>query len=173
MKTNQRGAISLEMMIAVGLIIVLFGWAVSRSDMMQSRAGTLIGASNVVTLGENVRGLLKTGSGYGASGTSLVADLIASKGVPKNITISGSTIINDYNGTMTIASTGAGFTITDPNLPSDICIQEATKVSKTATFTTTAVNGNAAITGEVPRATATTQCNQAGNANSITFASAS
>lgn len=173
MKKKQSGAISLEMMIAVGLIIVLFGWAVSRSEMMQSRTGTLTGASNMVTLGENVRSLLKTGTGYGTSGTSLVTNLIASKGVPKNITISGGTMVNDYGGTITIVSTGAGFAVTDPNLPTDICIQEAIKVSKSATFTTTAINGNTAITGEVPNSTATTQCNQSGNANTLVFASVS
>lgn len=173
MKKKQGGAISLEMMIAVGLIIVLFGWAVSRSDMMQSRTATLTGASNMVTIGENVRSLLKTGTGYGTSGTSLVADLIASKGVPKNITISAGTLVNDFNGTITIVSTGTGYTVTDPNLPADVCIQEVMKVSQSATYTSTAINGNAAVTGAVPRATATTQCNQTGSANSVAFTSAS
>jgi type II secretory pathway pseudopilin PulG len=174
MKNQQRGAISLEMIIVIALLIVLFGWAVSRSDMMQSRAGTLTSASNIVTLGQNVRSLLKDSTGYGASGTDLVPALITNNGVPKNITIAGGTaLVNDYGGPITIVSTGSGFIATDTSLPPDICIQDAMKVSKSGTYTSISINGGAATGGEITSAMAGASCTLAGQSNSISYTSAS
>jgi hypothetical protein len=173
MKNTQRGAISLEMIIVIALLIVLFGWAVSRSDMMQSRAGTLTSASNIVTLGQNVRSLLKDSTGYGAAGTDLVPNLITNNGVPKNITINGAALINDYGGAITIVSAGSGFIATDNALPPDICIQDAMKVSKSGTFNAIAINGGAPMSGEITSAMAGASCTLSGQSNSITYTSAS
>lgn len=166
---SQRGALSLEMLLVLMIVLLLLGWALSRGAMMQSRAGTLTEGTNSVALIENVRGLLKSAGAYGAAGADLVPSLVTAAGVPGDMTIAANKIYNSYGGDVTIVSTGAGFAVTSPKLPPDVCMQAAMKVSGSIPGVSTAINGGASASGAVASATAAAACNQAGNANSVVF----
>ncbi|WP_350337589.1 type 4 pilus major pilin [Pseudomonas aeruginosa] len=109
---------------------------------------------------------LKTSSGYGSSGTNLIPSLIAINGVPKNMSVSSGVVYNVYGGSVTVSSTGMGFSITTSKLPQDACITLATKIAKN-TFEQTKINSGSAITGEVTTAAATQACSS--DSNSITW----
>ncbi|HCE9846023.1 TPA: pilus assembly protein PilX, partial [Pseudomonas aeruginosa] len=69
-------------------------------------------------------------SGYGSSGTNLIPSLIAINGVPKNMSVSSGVVYNVYGGSVTVSSTGMGFSITTSKLPKDACITLGTKIAK-------------------------------------------
>jgi hypothetical protein len=166
---KQQGALSLEMLLVLVIVLAILGWALSRGTMMQSRSSTLSEATNDIVLMENVRGLLKSAGSYGAAGTDLVPALITAAGVPTDMTISSNQIYNASGGQVTIVSTGAGFTLTTALLAPDVCMQTAIKVSGSVTGVSTVINGGSAISGAVSSAQASSGCNQVGNANSIAF----
>ncbi|EPQ5199368.1 type 4 pilus major pilin, partial [Pseudomonas aeruginosa] len=105
-------------------------------------------------------------SGYGSSGTNLIPSLIAINGVPKNMSVSSGVVYNVYGGSVTVSSTGMGFSITTSKLPKDACITLGTKIAKN-TFEQTKINSGTAITGEVTTAAATQACSS--DSNSITW----
>lgn len=166
---TQRGALSLEMLLVLMIVLLLLGWALSRGTMMQSRAGTLTEGTNSVAIIENVRGLLKSSGSYGANGSDLVPSLITAAGVPGDMTVSANKIYNTYGGEVAIVSSGAGFSVTTQKLPPDVCMQAAMKVSGSIPGVSTSINGGAASTGAVASAAAAAACNQAGNANTVAF----
>ena len=173
MKKKQLGVIGIEMIMVIVILLILVGWATARSDMMKSRTGTLTEASSVITIVENTRALTKSSSGYGASGTDLVPTLIQNTGVPKNLSVISSVIYNQFNGAITVVSTGTGFNVTDRSLPQDVCTQAAVSISRSNSVDTISINGSAAVTGEITAAIATSECNLAGKSNVIVFTSLS
>nr|WP_256354539.1 type 4 pilus major pilin [Pseudomonas reactans] len=117
--------------------------------------------SNVGSLALNVRPL-KSGQGYGASGTNLIPQLIAVDGIPDGLTNSSGAIFNSWNGTVTVTSTGPAFVLTYTGVPPDACVSLATKVAKTRAYSTK-INSGTAVIGEVDSATATTNCSTTSN----------
>ncbi|WP_447444316.1 type 4 pilus major pilin [Pseudomonas aeruginosa] len=77
--------------------------------------------------------------------TNLIPSLIAINGVPKNMSVSSGVVYNVYGGSVTVSSTGMGFSITTSKLPQDACITLATKIAKN-TFEQTKINSGSAIT---------------------------
>lgn len=162
---KQRGFVSIEAMIVLIIIAIGIGLAVARS------AG-LFGSSNVGEEQGNIASIIastraiKGSNGYGTSGTNLVPSLIKLKAVPKNMSNVSGVLYNVYGGSVTLVSTGMGFTITSSNLPEDACVTLATRVAKSDAEQTKINSGNA-ITGEVTTVNATTSCS--GTSNSISW----
>lgn len=109
---------------------------------------------------------LQSVNGYGASGTNLVPALISAEVVPGDMTVSGNTLVNRYGGTVTVTSTGLGYTVTDPGLPASACMSVARQISQINGLTTK-IGSGAAITGAVDTATAQAQCS--GSTNTVAF----
>lgn len=167
---KQRGFTAIELFVVIIVGLGLFIYAANNIDKLFGDSDTTEEVRNVQSIFVNTKSL-KTSTGYGAASTNLVPSLIAIGGIPKNMSVVAGVPYNNWNGAITVVSGGANFVVTDPTLPADACVKLATKISKGGIFANTAINGNAAITGEVPAATASTQCNSA--ANTIVWTSAS
>lgn len=168
-KAKQAGFTAIELIVVLLIALGIMALSSGKLDQLFSGSNLVEEASNLNTLLANTKAL-KTTSGYGAAGTDLTTQLVATNGVPRNMVVSANVMYNNWNGAVTPASTGTGFTITDNALPMDACIKLATKTSKSGAFASIKINGNAAIVGEVTSATATTQCNSAA-ANVLVFTS--
>jgi type II secretory pathway pseudopilin PulG len=167
---NQHGFLSIEVIIVLVVVLGLLALGAANSGMLSTNSNTVEEMSNIQTLYVNTKGL-KSSQGYGTSGTDLSSQLIALKGIPSNMSIIANTIYNSFNGVVTIASTGTGFTISTSFLPSEVCLRLVTKISRTGSFETTEINANAPITSEVTPADAATQCNS--KSNTVTWTSIS
>lgn len=109
---------------------------------------------------------LKSSSGYGASGTNLVPQLIATDAIPDQWSVQSGVPYHAWGGTVAVTSNGPTVTITATQIPQDACVKMVPRLSKGSNFQTTQIGSNAAITGEVTSATATTQC---GASNTIAW----
>lgn len=167
---DQGGFVSIEVIIVLVVILGLLALGASKMDMLNTGGDTTEEMSNIQALYANTRGL-KSSQGYGATGTDLTSQLITLKGIPKNMSVVSGVVYNLFNGAVTIVSTGPGFTISSANLPAEVCIKLATKVSRSGNFSSTTINANSAISGEVVPATAATQCS--GSTNTVAWTSAS
>lgn len=157
---RQRGVFSLEMMFVLIIAVVALGYIIYNGGSLMGSQDVTNEQSNIGTLIANTR-KLKASSGYGTSGTSLVSQLVASKGLP-NMSVNGSNLYNAWGGSVTVVSSGMTFTITENALPQDACVTLATKISRGAKVTT-AINGGTAVTGEVDPGTATSGCSKDSN----------
>ncbi len=163
MKLNgntQRGFLSIDGLFWLMLVVVALGFILWMSWRMLGSSDVAIEQSNVSTLIANTK-KLKGSTGYGASGQNLVPTLIAIEGTG-SMGISGSSLVNQWNGSVTVVSNGMTFTITEGGVPRSACITLATKVAKDRQ-TTTAINGGSSSTGEVHSTSATTSCSSDSN----------
>ncbi|OLU25495.1 pilus assembly protein PilX [Pseudomonas sp. PA15(2017)] len=158
--SQQRGFLSIDGLFWLMLVVVALGFILWMSWRMLGSSDVAIEQSNISTLIANTK-KLKGSTGYGASGQNLVPSLIAIEGTG-SMGVSGTTLLNQWNGGVTIASNGMTFTITERAIPKSACITLATKVAKDRQ-TTTAINGGSATTGEVQAAAATTSCSSDSN----------
>lgn len=168
-KRLARGMTLLEMLVVVaiiGVIIALASGRVGGFNNAQKISNHIVQTSSLIANTKQLRGT----TGYGASGADLVPTLIKSGLVPSGMQVSGSTIKSVFGGTVTVASTGNGYTVTDPTIPQDACIQILPKISMSGVVSTK-VGTSTAITGEVDSAAATTNCASA-TANSVAWTSA-
>lgn len=164
-RPTQGGFVSIEMIIVLIIIAIGVGLGLAAAAGMFSSSNANEEQRNISVIAANARAL-KTSSGYGSSGTNLIPSLIAINGVPKNMSVSSGVVYNVYGGSVTVSSTGMGFSITTSKLPQDACITLATKIAKN-TFEQTKINSGSSITGEVTTAAATQACSS--DSNSITW----
>lgn len=165
-KKLQAGFTAVEMIVVlvVGILLLAAGGATigKMFDSTQNQQEI----SNLTQLIVNTKNLRGSG-GYGAATTDLVPSLIATNGIPKTMPVVSGDPKNAWNGTITVVSTGAGFTITTPSVPKAPCIELATKLSRGGALTTK-VGTTTAVVGEMATATATTNC-ASDTANSLAF----
>lgn len=163
---KQKGMTLIEMIVVLIIIIIIIAAAAGRIGGVFGKNEISEEVTNLNTLIVNTK-TLRSAGGYGASGTNLVTTLIASDGVPKSMPVVAGAIKNAWDGTVTVTSTGAGFTVVAPSVPQPACIELANKVSRGGAVSTK-VNATEAVTGEVSTIAATTSCSSP-TANSLTF----
>ena len=165
---NQAGFGAIEMIVVLIIVISLLALAASRWDTLFGSNESAEEISNINMLMAGTKNL-KTSSGYGSSGTSLVSSLIKAGAVPKNMTVTSGAIYNTWGGAVTVVSTGTGFTVSSSAIPEGVCMTLATKLARGGVYSTK-LNSGTAIIGEVTQAAATSGCSSA-TSNSITWAS--
>ncbi len=165
---KQLGFVSGEVIIVVIVVIALVALGASKIGMLSTGSDTTEELSNIQALYASTKSL-KSSQGYGASEMDLTSQLLAVKGVPKNMAVISGTIYNLFSGPVIIKSTGPGFSILTSKLPPEVCIKLVTKVSRSGVFAATTINSNGTVSGEVDTATATAQCN--GSRNDLLFSS--
>jgi hypothetical protein len=165
---HQRGLTLLEGLawMALAGVVVAGALAMNAKGWLGSKEQKEITHISAIVSGTKQ---LQSVSGYGSSGTNLVPALISAGLVPADMTVSGTTIVNRYGGTVTVVSTGLGYTVTDPSLPAATCMSLARQISQVDGLTTKIGSGTA-ITTAVDTATAQTQCS--GTTNTVAFTSA-
>nr|MBY9433354.1 pilus assembly protein PilX [Pseudomonas aeruginosa] len=110
-RPTQGGFVSIEMIIVLIIIAIGGGLGLAAAAGMFSSSNANEEQRNISVIAANARAL-KTSSGYGSSGTNLIPSLIAINGVPKNMSVSSGVVYNVYGGSVTVSSTGMGFSIT-------------------------------------------------------------
>lgn len=163
---KQQGLTLIEALVWIILSILVIAGAAAGIAKAFGSNETRTEADHITNIIVSTKTLRSSG-GYGTSGANLVPSLIATNSIPKTMPVIGGVPKNAWDGSVTVVSTGAGFTVTYPTVPQDACIELATKISRGGAVTTKIGTGTA-IVGEVPTATATTQC-ASPTANSLVF----
>ncbi|AZC91298.1 type 4 pilus major pilin [Pseudomonas chlororaphis] len=158
--SKQRGFLSIDGVFWMMLIAVALGFITWMSWGMIGNSDVAIEQSNISTMIANTK-KLKGSTGYGASGTNLVPSLINVAGTG-SMGKSGTSLVNQWNGAVTVVSNGMTYTITEVNVPKSACIVLATKVAKDQQ-TTTSINGGSATSGEILGTAASTSCSTEAN----------
>jgi len=166
--SRQRGATMLEIMAWLAIAALIIGGAIAGIASAWSGSKESKESEHTIALFANTK-KLQSVNGYGPAGTNLVPGLIAVGGVPSDMTVSGGTLVNRYGGTNTIVSTGLGYTVTVPNLPTAACVTVA-KNASSAGGVTTKINGGAASTAPIDTASAAAACTSASNSLVFTLA---
>ena len=123
---NQAGATLLELIAALSVLaIIVVGALALYSSASSSQASTQI-SQDVTAIRAGLKQLWNGQGTYGTAGTNLNDTLVAAKRIPTTIRVDATTtpdtLTHQLDGTVTIASTGVGFTITLTNIPEDVCI---------------------------------------------------
>lgn len=160
-RLKQGGFGALEIFVALGIGILAVLGALAWKSKLDNSSNNQVESENIASLIANTK-QLKTASGYGASSTNLVPLLINFEGVPGNMSKSGVTITNVWGGSVTLISTGAGFTLTYADVPTANCIFLATQASP-GYGSTLRINGGSAMTGEVTSSVANAACTSSTN----------
>ena len=155
-RQKQRGITALEAIVVIIVGVVVLGLAAAAIDRLFGSNDTAEETSNINMLNVNTK-QLKTISGYGAANTNLTAQLIAAKGIPSNMTVTGGQIYNTWGGTVNVTSNGPTFAISYGSVPQDACITLAVKVNRGA-FGSVRVNSGTPVTGEYTSDQAATDC---------------
>lgn len=161
---KQGGFLSIDGVFWLMLIAVALGFILVIAWSMLGNSDTAIEQSNISTMVASTK-KLKGSGGYGTSGANMVPSLIKLEGIG-TMGKNGNTLVNQWNGAVTVVSNGMTFTITETNLPASACIVLATKVAKDQK-TTTSINGGSATAGEILGTTASTSCS--GDTNTIAW----
>lgn len=164
---KQRGLTAIELAVALMVSLLVLAIAVKYGPKLMATNKSATEVSAVSQLISNIQAT-KTVSGYGASGTDLIAGLVNANGIPAGMTINGTSVTNSFGGAVTAKSTGIGFTVTSAALTSEACVALATNLGGNDTLTTKIGSGTA-ISGEVTFAAASSGCS--GSSNSITWTS--
>lgn len=159
-RTSQFGYISIEMLFVIIVILIGMGFALYNGWSMMGSSDVNNEQGNVGQLIANTR-KLKGSAGYGASGTNLVTQLAAIRGLP-NMSYASSKLYNSWSGEVTVVSNGMTYTVTEAGLPQDACVTLATKLGR-GQKVSTSINGGAAVSGEVSAAAATSSCSTDSN----------
>lgn len=167
-KTRQHGYSLVELGIVLLIIAVILAVVIGKSYFAKSTANAQTEQSTLVSIigaVPNYKGSFGTAGTYGTAGTSLVPSLITGNVIPPSYSTTATTVTNAWGGTITVVSTGSGFTVTDNDLPPDICLDVTPAINTSGGNTgalTTEINGAAF-------SNASTQCT--GTSNSISFTS--
>ncbi|MBN3815208.1 pilus assembly protein PilX [Paraburkholderia sp. Se-20369] len=165
---RQAGVLSIEMIIVLGIVALILlgvGGRIAISFLSNDNTSELANLTSIYSAIKDT----KTTVGYGAAGTDLSATVIAGGHLPSNISVSGSTIFNQFGGTYVLTSTGQGFTITDPGIPQKNCVKIASGATQSGQYPITTVNSGTPSSGPMSTAAAQTACSS--TTNSITFTS--
>lgn len=155
---RQRGASLLEGIAYLGIAAIVVMGAVSLLTGAFSSAKSNQANEEVVGLRTAVRKLYM-GQTYPTA--NVVANLIAAKAAPGTLARDGTTLKNSWGGTVAIAGSGTGFTITYPSVPQDVCVS---MLSGANGWTSVNANGGTAISTSPLTATdATTLCDETDN----------
>jgi len=155
-RIKQRGVTAIEAIAVIFVGVVTLAVAAAVIDRLFSNADVSEETSNINSLALSTKGL-KTVSGYGPANTNLVPQLVTTKGIPQNMTVTGGIIYNTWGGVVTVVSNGPNFDIGYGGVPQDACVTLAAKVNKGA-FSTVRVNSATGVTGEYTSQQASSDC---------------
>ena len=155
---RQQGASLLEGIAYLGIAAIVVMGAISLLTGAFSSAKSNQANEEVIGLRTAVRKLYM-GQTYPT--TAVVDTLIAAKAVPGTLAIDGGALKNSWGGTVAVAGSGTGFTITYPQVPKDVCVS---MLSGANGWTSVNANGGTAVqTFPVTASQATGLCTAADN----------
>lgn len=162
---RQQGVSLVEALAWIAIAGIVIAGAVSLFLSTMSGTKNQQFMKDVMGLRVGVQGLLASQGTYGA--VSLNSALISAKKVPATLPVSGTTISNQWGGTITVTGAGTSFTVTSSAMPKDACMESMTGA---AGWLTVNANGAGDRTPPVAATQADTDCSSA-SANSLVLTS--
>jgi len=158
--TKQAGVTLIELIVGLVIIALIVAGALALFGTAQSSQSSTQMVQDLTAMRSTTKSLYMGQGNYGTSGNNLNDILVVAKRVPTTIKIDTSTtpdtLTHQMNGTVNVASTGAGFTITLTNIPADVCVPLMTGAQNWTSVK--AGTATAITTFPVAAATAATDC---------------
>lgn len=165
----QKGVGALEYIGIALFFVVILGGVLARTFMLNNQTSNVAENAAISSLYQAVKTNLKSNSGYGTSGTDLIATLNQTQGLPKNLTYDGTSLDNTYGKAYTLVSTGTGFTLTDPGISEADCIKIVVQQSSNGSWDGGVSAGSgSASTSSISTADAATMCSSTSNTITLT-----
>jgi prepilin-type N-terminal cleavage/methylation domain-containing protein len=148
---KQIGLTLIELSVALAVAALIIGGALMMASTANTSQGTTQTVSEMNAIHAAVKGLYYGQGSYGTG--SLNSVLIASNKLPSTISVSGTTLTNGFQGTITITGATSQFTVTNTGLPTSVCV--GLLASAGATWSGVTVAGTAVTLPTTPAAAAT------------------
>lgn len=156
---RQRGVSLLEAIAYLGVAATIIVGAVALLTNAFSGARANRAQEELTAISTGVKRLFM--SQAGAYGTASLNETLASAKIfPSTLAVSGTDVLNAWNGAVAVTGNTTVFDISYANVPQEVCIE---LVSSTSQFVSVAANGGAALTPPVTIAQASGQCTAASN----------
>jgi hypothetical protein len=157
-RNAQRGASLLESIAFLGIAAIVILGAVALLIGGFGSANTNKAQQEVSSIRTGVKKLyMGQSASYGTA--NMNAALINAKVFPSTLAVSGTNVLNAWNGQVVVTGATATFTISYASVPKDVCIN---LVSANGDWTGLTVNGTAATLPVTPT-TASTACGASTN----------
>lgn len=120
--------------------------------------------ADLTSMGGNIQALYSSHPSY----TGLSATVVINSSLAPSQMVSGTSLVNPWGGTVTVAansSNSALFDVTEPSVPADACAKMATGVGNLAALS---INSTS-VTVPVDPATAASNCSSSSNSLVFTF----
>lgn len=123
---KQAGVTLMELIASLAVMAIVVVGALALYSGATSSQSSTQAIQDVTSLRAATKQLWQGQGTYGPATTNLNNTLVTAKRIPTTISVDTSTTPNTLthqnNGTVNIASTGSGFTMTLTNIPVDVCM---------------------------------------------------
>jgi hypothetical protein len=151
---HQRGVSLLEAIAYLGVAATIIVGAVALLSSAFSGARANRAQEELTAISTGVKRLYMSQAGAFGTG-SLNETLASAKIFPSTLAVAGASVLNAWNGAVTVEGNTTAFDITYANVPQEVCIE---LLSTTSQFISVAANGSAALTPPVTIGQASAQC---------------
>jgi uncharacterized repeat protein (TIGR04076 family) len=151
---RQRGVSLLEVIAYLGVAASIIVGAVALLSKAFSGARANRAQEELTAISTGVKRLYMSQAGAFGTG-SLNATLASAKVFPSTLAVAGDTVLNAWNGNVSVVGNTTVFDISYGSVPQDVCIE---LLSTTSQFVSVAANGSAPLTPPVTLAQASAQC---------------
>ncbi|CAI1007202.1 type 4 pilus major pilin [Serratia quinivorans] len=132
---RQQGFTALELIIVLVVGFSIIALSASKISALFSSSANAEAASNILSISTEMMAL-KSSNGYGADGDDMVPLLIQMKSIPKNMSITGDKLFNQWGKEITIPviNSGAGYSINYQGVPAENCTKIGQQLLKTGIY---------------------------------------
>ena len=161
---SQSGITLLETIVVIVIGALIIAGAVALIQRGFSGSNIAKETQNINLIMTEVRSI-RSAAGYGAPNTDLVPLMVSLNIAPPSL-VNGNALMNSWNGSVKVNSTGTSFAITYEKVPKEDCAKIVTNLSQAGTFESINVGGTEKK-GPVAIADAHTAC--AADENTVIF----
>lgn len=157
---KQTGLTLIELIASLAIFALVVAGALALYNSANASQNATQMLQDVTALRASTQQIWQGQGSYGTSGTNLNDVLVTSNRVPSTVKVDTSTtpdtLTHAADGTINVASTGTGFTMTLTNIDPELCVPMMT--GATGWTSVKAGSGTARTSFPISPATATTDC---------------
>ena len=170
-RARNKGVTLMELIAAIAVVAILVVGALTLYGAANNGTNSTQMQRDLTGVQASVKSLYAGQAGYGTSGTSLAGTLQQFGGLPSDWaatgTGTGTTVMHQLNGAVTIKSGGSNFSVTLADVPAEVCTKIAANAA--AGWASVAV-GSTTLTVPASTADASAACGASGSTvASMTF----
>lgn len=167
---KQRGFTTVEIIVGLVILAAVAIFIAGRVGLLRNVFGSTTESGEIDLLYNAVKGSKTSTGGYGTTGTDLAAMLVSTSQVPSNLTVSGTSIMNQWGDAYVITSQNLYFTLTDDIVPKGACVSTLESEGTNGNWSSISVNGTAVTLTGLSASTAASACS--GDTNTMLFTTA-